>query len=466
MRHDANRWVLTLSLSLVLGGGPFGHASVALAEDQNAPPGDQGTPPGTNGGDNGDIQKRLEELEQEVSAGKARDAATVGAGKDGFFIRSADGSNQLRIRGYVQSDAQFSRDDETQPATDTFLIRRARPIFEGTVNKIFDFRIVPDFGEGKTVLQEASLDWRLSTWARLMVGKYKAPFGLERLQSARDILFVVRAEPTNLVPNRDIGIEFHGDPLDGAVSYALGVFNGVADGASADADTNDGKEEAARVFFLPFKRTSVAALQKLGIGVAATYGTNKGTPTATGLSPYKGAVNLNVFSYLSDGTAAGTTVAAGRRYRLSPQAFYYLGRLGALAEYVTSSQEVKRGTSEDDLHHAAWQVAASFLLTHDQASFTGVSPKKPFDPGAHTWGAFEIVARVDRLKIDDDSFPIYANPATSVSEAKGWAAGVNWYLSKNVKIMLDCLQTRFEGGAATGNREDEKVILNRFQIAF
>jgi len=33
--------------------------------------------------------------------------------------------------------------------------------------------------------------------------------------------------------------------------------------------------------------------------------------------------------------------------------------------------------------------------------------------------------------------------------------------------MLDYIETRFQGGAAGGaDREDERVILNRFQVAF
>jgi len=48
-------------------------------------------------------------------------------------------------------------------------------------------------------------------------------------------------------------------------------------------------------------------------------------------------------------TAAGTTIADGRRHRLSPQAYWYVWRFGALAEYVESYQEVLIGTSQEEL---------------------------------------------------------------------------------------------------------------------
>ena len=44
---------------------------------------------------------------------------------------------------------------------------------------------------------------------------------------------------------------------------------------------------------------------------------------------------------------------------------------------------------------------------------------------------------------------------------------MNWYLNKNVKVMLDGSRTTFGGGGAGGgDREAEKVLLSRFQIAF
>ena len=45
-------------------------------------------------------------------------------------------------------------------------------------------------------------------------------------------------------------------------------------------------------------------------------------------------------------------------------------------------------------------------------------------------------------------------------------AGVNWYLNRNVRVSLDYETTRFEGGAAVGDRADEDVIFTRFQVSF
>src|SRR5687768_113665 len=103
----------------------------------------------------------------------------------------------------------------------TFVARRVRPILEGTVYDRFGFRIMPDFGGGQTVLQDAYADVKFANWIKLRGGKFKEPVGLERLQSANHILFVERGLPTNLVPNRDLGFQLFGDVAEGLVSYAI-----------------------------------------------------------------------------------------------------------------------------------------------------------------------------------------------------------------------------------------------------
>jgi phosphate-selective porin OprO/OprP len=300
---------------------------------------------------------------------------------------------------------------------------------------------------------------------RVRAGKFKPPVGLERLQSATDLLFVERALPTNLVPNRDLGIQIGGDLAGGRVSYALGAFNGVPDGANADADTNNSQEAAGRIFFQPFV-AGTGPLKNLGFGVSASQGTQTGTPTSTGLAPYKTPGQVNFFSYRSDGTAAGTTVADGTHFRLSPQGYFYRGPFGLLAEYVISRQDVRRDLVSDTLEHKSWQVAGSWVIAGGEPSYKGVNPKKVFDPAAHTWGAFELAARYSELKLDDATFPAFASITSSARSAKAWAVGLNWYLNRNLRLLFDYEDTQFEGGAAAGNREDEKIFFSRFQIAF
>jgi len=356
-----------------------------------------------------------------------------------FQIRSEDGTSTLKLKGLAQLDGRFFIGLPQNLGVNTFLPRSIRPILEGTVYDRFSFRLAPDFGNGAAVLQDAYLDVRFVPELKLRGGKFKEPVGLERLQAENNQLFVERGLPTNLVPNRDVGLQLFGDL--GVVSYAVGAFNGVADGASADTDPNDGKDVAGRLFVQPFSKTEIESLQGLGVGIAGTYGKQKGTTASPNLPTFRTPGQQTFFRYLNDTTSTpnNITVASGTVYRLAPQANYYWGPFGLFGEYVRSSQRVTNNNGSTNLLNHAWQTAASYVLTGEKASYKGVKPKNPLDPKEGKWGAVEIAARYNELRVDGSAFPNFA----------------------------DYEQTLFAGGAAAGaNRQSEKAILSRLELAF
>src|SRR4051794_3069508 len=169
-------------------------------------------------------------------------APPVTAGwQDGFVLQSPNGDNRLVLGLTAQVDARFPLDDRSLSSS-TFMIRKARPTFSGRIGKYFDFKVMPDFGGGTAVLQDAYFDVRMSPKFRLRSGKDKTPIGYELLQGDSYLLFPERTLASSLVPNRDIGFQGQGE-LSPHFSYAGGVFNGVPDGASstADVDTNGSK---------------------------------------------------------------------------------------------------------------------------------------------------------------------------------------------------------------------------------
>lgn len=406
------------------------------------------------------------ELAQEEAAAKAKEAPALVAGKDGFSLKSADSKFQLKLRGYVHSDGRFFLADDEKRFVNTFLMRRIRPIFEGILDKNFDFYLMLDFGGGTTVIQDAYVDFHYSPRARVRIGKLKEPFGIERLQSGANLLFIERALPSNLVPNRDVGAQLHGELAKGAITYAVGVFNGVADGASADNDNGDEKDFVGRFFLLPFKNASATSLQGFGLGVAGSSGTQNGSTTAPSLPSYRTPAQQTYFSYRSDATAAGTAIASGKRTRISPQGYFYSGAFGVFGEYVISKQEVTRGTTAANLQNTAWQAAASYVITGQKVNYRGVTLPKPFEPKDGNWGAFELAARYSKLTIDKDAFPIFADLTRSAKTATAWSVGVNWYLNRNARLTVDYEQADFEGGASTGDRKSEKIVFSRLQINY
>ena len=130
-------------------------------------------------------------------------------------------------------------------------------------------------------------------------------------------------------------------------------------------------------------------------------------------------------------------------------------------------------TARGDLQHTAWQISGGWVLTGENATFTGVTPKHPFDPRKGQWGAVQVVGRYAELDIDDAAFPLYANPA-SASEARSWSVGLNWYLNRNIRFNASYSRTDFTGGAGDSpgsapgsvSSHPEDVFFTRLQIAF
>lgn len=412
------------------------------------------------------VLAREEELRREAQAEQVRAAPAMTAGREGFQLRSADGAFSLRLRGLIHADSRVYLEDSAETGVDSFVLRRVRPIVEATMFKNFDLRLTPDFGNGQTVLQDAYIDMRFSTAFRIRAGKQKQPFGLERLVSASELLFVERALPTGVAGNRDVGVMASGDLVSGHVSYSAGAFNGVVDGGSADADDRDGKELVARVFTQPFRSARNERLQGLGLGAALSYGVHRGSIAAPGVASYRTAGQQTFFRYLSDSSGPGTVVANGDRRRLSAQGYYYAGQFGLLGEYVTSRQDLRRGPQTIAARTSSWQVASSWVLTGERAGYRGVVPRNVFERANGTWGAFELGARYNQLAVADEVFPVFANANVSARVARGGAVGLNWYLNRNVKVTFDYEQTHFTGGAVNGNRRTERDFLSRVQFSF
>jgi len=410
------------------------------------------------------VLERNLELQQEEAATKAASAPVVAVGDKGLSVRSANSDYEFKVRALVQADARLFFDDELLPQNDSFLLRRVRPTFEGSLGKLIGYRLTPEFAGDSATIVDAYVDIRFNPAYTLRAGKYKGPVGLERLQSGSSIAMVERAFPTELAPNRDIGVQLMGELAKGRVNYVLGVSNGTADGRDATTTNPDGNFElGGRIFLEPWKNEA-SALSGLGFGLAVSAGDNEGS--GNNFLPRYRTPGQNVFfSYRA------TALADGQHQRISPQFFYYRNAFGLMGEYIASRQEltlIGNTAARDTLTNTAWQVTSSWVLTGEDGGYRGVvKPAHPFTVDGEGWGAFELVGRYGVLDIDDDAFPVYANPLLAPTLARSWGLGLNWYLNSNLKLVFNVTDTRFDGGAPIGaDREDEKTFFSRVQVAF
>ncbi len=382
-------------------------------------------------------------------------AAPLTAGwQDGFVIQSPNGDNRLVIGLTAQTDGRFVLDDAS-PIVDTFIIRKARPTLSGRVAKYFEFKVMPDFGNGTATLLDAYFDVRFSSKFRVRNGKDKTPGGYELALGDPYLPFPERMLASSLVPNRDIGFQVMGD-LSPRLSYAAGVFNGVTDGTSstADADSNSGKDVAGRVVWQPFRSTKspAGALNGLGFHVGGGVGRQIGT-----LPSFRTSSGLSYFSYVTG------AAAAGYRRRISPAVFYYYKSFGGFAEYARSTQPISRSNSHADMVNQGWGVTGSYVLTGEPASERGVRPRHNFDPSTGNWGALQLLARYSQLRVDSGAFAAQFASASASQKASAFTIAANWYPSSYLKYYATFERTSFDGGAA---RPTENLILFRAQVAF
>ena len=217
------------------------------------------------------------------------------------------------------------------------------------------------------------------------------------------------------------------------------------------------------VCFQPFKSSSLEVLQGLGVGLAGTYGDQQGS----------GARLLVVLGPRAQPSSAIAQMEPGwhhyrQRYSLAGLATGVLLLRAIRAAGGICGVFPARATwyHARDVQNEAWQVAGSYVLTGENASYRSVSRPSPSisrkAPGVH----LNSRLMYGEFTVDKDAFPFFANPTRAARIAKSWGLGLNWYLNRNVKFQLNYEQTDFTGGSASGERPKERALLSRFQVAF
>jgi phosphate-selective porin OprO and OprP len=398
----------------------------------------------------------------------------VCAGWDnGFVLRSPDDQFRLRITGQIQADYRYYLDSADTTDIPTFLVRRARLGIEASVLRYFEFRLLPDFGQGSARLQDGYVNVHYWNEFQFEAGKFKQPFSLEQLIQDRFVPTVERSLIDQLVPARDVGAMIHGQGLFGdRLDYGLSVYNGLQNG---DQDTDPNKETAGRIAVRPFRGIGLPDfVEPFQIGVAGTYGEDDGV-----LQPTVVRTPANVPWF----TFARGVRPDGRRARCSPELAYVYGPIMVLAQYYREWQVLRAPATgglraaDIDLNARGFYVLATCLLTGEERTSVGqaIIPLSPFEPhaGFYGLGAWELLGRVSRLEFDsDDPAAIrLVDPARTAERATEFLAGVNWYVNQFVRFQFSWEYARFSnrvrlGPGTAGLLDHQNSFILRTQIIF
>jgi phosphate-selective porin OprO/OprP len=315
---------------------------------------------------------------QQLTFGVLEDAAISFSLRNRGFIQTS--GTRFFGNGAVQTSAASPGVTSSVPAlNNTYAIRRLQTDVNGTVYGNFDWRVHADIGGATPGPLDVSLDWRITPLFNLRIGKFKPPSGLERLISTPRAPFIENSFVAALQPNRDLGAQAFGSYGGGLAEYQAGLFNGARDNQNNTGDNNEAKDVYLRLFGHPLAGRG-EWLQGLGVGASYSTGLQEqynNTPVAgTATTAFVPQVSSGIAAYSTGRqvffTYAPVDTSVGRVTRVSPQAYYYAGPLGVIAEYTTTSQDIRRGVHEDRLTNCAWAVTASWFLSGEKNSYGAI----------------------------------------------------------------------------------------------
>lgn len=407
--------------------------------------------------------------------------------KDGIWFKTDDGNFTAVINGRVIAHYRsvFDHPDDTPPSAgaariqpDTLFLRQARIDLQGTVYKQFEYRLYLDFPTGQQsntgtaassttgTIQDAYIGWRPSNDFGLRIGQFKEPISQEQTTTLRATDFAERSVLDRLAPGRELGIMVHGKPFGGAFEYELGAFNG---GGRAVGDNNDQKEAAGRLRVSPFKSSEEGSFFKgLRLGVSGSVSEIDPPPTAaqTGDLLDLTSTELNV-KFLDIGGAA---IVDGYRTRVGLEFTWLYEFLGLRAEWLRRTDTLNlAGSATKRIPVTAYSVSLTAILTGEKKVLEDrIVPLHPFDLEGG-WGALELAVRFAALRVDDDVLAFSATASPNANAVRTTTVGLNWYLTRNVRISPDVIFERYNRDIGfAGGKTDRGFIgaLIRFQIDF
>jgi phosphate-selective porin OprO/OprP len=389
---------------------------------------------------------------------------------------SGDGNFSVSLRTLVQYDTAYYGQGKSPANTDFSSgnnFRRARFGAGGTLFKDWSYEFIYDFGgsgvEASTI-SSAFIQYDGFGPVHIKLGAYAPPEGFEDQTSASDLLFLERAQPTDVARSigstdgRDAATIFaYDDNYFATLSYTGGI---VGDSAVFD-------EQQALVGRLAYRFIKTADAN-LAIGGDTTYVFSL-ADTAAGLnSPsafrLRERPELNVDSnnlrLIDTGAIDADHVwewgveAAGNWQNIYGQGGYY--------GYTIA----RRNSILPDPSFNGWYAQASWVLTGeakpykaDKAAYGLPSPADPLSFDGTGIGAWELAARYSVLDLNDNAG--FAGVLTPVGGVRGgrqniWTVGLNWYPNNAIRFLLDYQHTNVSrlntAGADIGARLDTVAL--------
>jgi phosphate-selective porin OprO/OprP len=368
------------------------------------------------------------------------------------IIRSSDGHFEMNFSSYSQLDYRGYQSGANAPAN-SFVLRRARLSIGGKMYDHFEYKLQGDFADTNgTVLRDAWINLKYRPSLQLRFGQFKEPFSQEELRGDENQDFVERSMVNALSPSRSPGMQMWGEMLNGRLEYQTGLFNGKG---LLMNNTSSTPEAVVRLRLSPWNQSSDERIKQLSLGGAWAVGRQRGGMSFNGRTESRSAE-----FFMAEPVNGAIT-------RANAELTYVFKSFALRAEYDQAHQErIGLGPRKSNLPGVigkGYTAQATYLLTDEAKPDDGaVEPKSRILPGEGQKagaGAWELKFRYSNLQL--------ANGFVG-NRAETFTTGVNWYLNRYFKYVVDLNFERFKNPNLTPNPGDQNffTVLTRLQIQF
>ncbi len=388
--------------------------------------------------------------------------------KDGFHIDGSHKRLTFRVNlsvmadgGYIGADEELEKAFPDLEGSDVEF-RDLRLTMNGTLYDWAEFRLSFDFANVRDIKDEWIRFYKIPFIGHFKMGYFKEPFSLEELTSLESLTFMETALPTTAFgPGRNFGISRQSAVLNQRMTWTLGAFvntdsfSDVGDSKDQIDETN-GWNITGRVTGLPWYEGKGKKLLHLGLSYSHQF---------RGIEDFTIQLRTRPESRLTDDRLVDTDeffIDGGDL--INPEFAFVSGPLSFQGEYFHVFADAD---ALGDPDFWGFYLYGSYYITGEYRRYdrlTGIfsrpEPKHNFRPRQREWGAWELASRISY--IDLNSMEIRGG------EEFNFTAGLNWYLSKKTRLMINYIHARVND-RETPPRVDKShadILQARFQIGF
>ena len=321
-------------------------------------------------------------------------------------------------------------------------LRRTRFAVKAQLDKNWYGELDTDWTSGTPELKDAYVGFTGVKGLEVKVGNFKENFSIQRNTTSRYLMFMERAMVTYLAPSRHLGVNARYSH--NWLWASFGVFGpeisskeeqDKMEGNNKDKGYSEGLSYTGKLVFRPLYNSKTSSLH---IGGAVSYRENKTTNTdGYGAIRYssRNGTSVNRKKYLDTDAISGvdhelawTVELAGHWKGLRYETAYI-----ARGAYIDNVKNPYIGAEQ---WADGYYAQASYLLFGGSQNYDAGGAKYTRTTSEKKWGNLEVAFRYEYA--DFNTGPLWGSKVDVYGgSGHAYTVGLNYYPSKNVKIVLN-----------------------------